>query len=242
MNVPFSTEEFLGVLVEYNQAVWPMQIVLVALAVLIIALAWNGSGRRGNLVAGGLGLFWIWMGVVYHFAFFTEINKAAWGFGALFVVQGLLFLYEGAMAGRFSVGLEAGGTRWLAAALFLYALVIYPLLGHLLGHRYPQSPTFGLPCPTTIFTFAVLLVARSPVPKRLLVIPLLWSVIGFGAALKFGIYQDVGLLIAGLTATTVILVRDRHLRRDLRPRLAKLRHALARIDSQNHGTKPPNCN
>jgi hypothetical protein len=44
--------------------------------------------------------------------------------------------------------------------------------------------------------------------KRLFLIPLLWSIIGFGAAVKFGIYEDVGLLVAGLTAIGTIIVRE----------------------------------
>jgi hypothetical protein len=209
MNVPFTTEEFMTVLVEYNHAVWPMQFVLVGLAVAIIALAFRSGARRGNLAGVGLGLLWLWMGIAYHFAFFTSINKAAWAFGTLFVVQGLLFFYEGAVVRSLSFDLKNSGSRWIAAALLLYALAIYPVLGHFLGHAFPESPTFGLPCPTTIFTFAVLLAISGRVSKRLLMIPLLWSIIGFSAAIKFGIYEDIGLLIAGLTATGAIIVRER---------------------------------
>jgi hypothetical protein len=210
MRIPFSTEDFLRVMVEYNEAVWPMQIVLVALALGAIALAWRESGGRSRYVSVVLGFLWIWMGAVYHWAFFTGINSAAWVFGALFVVEGLLFVYEGTITKRFRVAFVSAGAaaRALSAALFAYALVLYPILGRLLGHRYPRSPTFGLPCPTTIFTFAVLVVADSPVLKRLLVVPFLWSLIGFGAAIEFGFYEDVGLLVAGLTATTAIIVRE----------------------------------
>ena len=38
MNIPFTTEEFMRVLVEYNDAVWPMQFVLVGLTAAIIAI------------------------------------------------------------------------------------------------------------------------------------------------------------------------------------------------------------
>ncbi|WP_414541485.1 DUF6064 family protein [Nostoc sp. CCY0012] len=29
---------------------------------------------------------------------------------------------------------------------------MYPLIGYALGRIFPTSPTFGVPCPTTIFT------------------------------------------------------------------------------------------
>jgi hypothetical protein len=38
----------------------------------------------------------------------------------------------------------------------------------------------------------------------LLVIPALWSVVGFSAALSLSIAEDYGLLVAGLVATLMI--------------------------------------
>lgn len=91
-----------------------------------------------------------------------------------------------------------------------YAMIIYPLLGTLAGHVWPQSPMFGVaPCPTTIFTFGLLLLSRTPIPKSLLIIPLLWSVIGLSAAMNFGILEDFGLLLAGLSGTAMIIIRNR---------------------------------
>jgi hypothetical protein len=43
----------------------------------------------------------------------------------------------------------------------------------------------------------------------LIVIPLLWSIIGFMAALNFGIYEDIGLLIAGVCGSFLVLIRNR---------------------------------
>ncbi len=86
-----------------------------------------------------------------------------------------------------------------------YHVLVYPLLGMALGHTYPRAPLFGLvPCPTTIFTFGMLLLAARP--KRLLLwLPLVWSAIGFFAAVKFGIREDIGLLLAGIITAVVIL-------------------------------------
>jgi len=47
------------------------------------------------------------------------------------------------------------------------------------------------------------------VPKYVLVIPLIWSIIGFGAALSLGVKEDYGLLIAGVLGFILILFRDR---------------------------------
>jgi hypothetical protein len=88
------------------------------------------------------------------------------------------------------------------------ALIVYPILGALTGHAYPRAPLFGVaPCPTAIFTFGILLWARNRVGIYLLIIPFLWSLVGFTAALKLGIREDFGLLIAGLLGTGLLIAR-----------------------------------
>ena len=92
----------------------------------------------------------------------------------------------------------------------LYTLAIYPVLGWMSGHAYPRSPMFGVaPCPVTIFTFGLLLWTTGRVPKYLLVIPLLWSLLGFSAASSLGIREDYGLVVAGVLGTALLLWRDR---------------------------------
>jgi hypothetical protein len=55
----------------------------------------------------------------------------------------------------------------LGVALIAYAVVIYNALGYVLGHSWPNLPVFGVaPCPTTIFTFGMLLLATGPLPPR----------------------------------------------------------------------------
>jgi hypothetical protein len=42
------------------------------------------------------------MGIVYHLVFFTAINKAAYLFGGLFIIQGILFLIYGVLQNKLS--------------------------------------------------------------------------------------------------------------------------------------------
>lgn len=209
MSVPFTTEQFLSVFEKYNLSVWPMQIVLVLIAILAIILSIRKINRSDNIIGIVLGFFWLWIGIVYHLAFFTSINKAAYFFGALFIIQGLLFLFAGGMKSRLSFKLRPNPYGIVGSLFILYALVIYPCLGYSFGHVYPKNPTFGLPCPTTIFTFGLLLWTDKNVPKYVLAIPLIWSIIGFGAALSLGVREDYGLLIAGILGSVLIIIRDR---------------------------------
>lgn len=209
MNPPFSTAEFLVVFARYNEAVWPAQALFYLLALAALRLAWRPRAGSGRGVAGVLAFFWAWMGVAYHWRFFSEINPAAYAFGALFVVQAILLMAAGVARPRlsFRIGRDPAGVA--GAVMVAYALVVYPLLGHALGHRYPAAPTFGLPCPTTIFTFGMLLWAGRSAPAWLLAIPLAWSLLGVSAALSFGITEDYGLLAAGVVTAALALWRKR---------------------------------
>jgi hypothetical protein len=207
MMVPFTREDFFAVFAGYNHGVWPMQLVLVVLAVSTIAVAWRPAGSSRHLVTGALTFLWIWMGAVYHLGYFARINPAAYLFGLLFVVQGLLFL-RAARRHRLSFRATPDVYGWTGALLALYALVLYPLFGLLAGHTYPAAPTFGAPCPTVIFTFAILLWSENAVPRHLLLVPILWSVLGGTAVFELGVMEDVGLLVAGPVATWLILRRN----------------------------------
>jgi hypothetical protein len=46
-------------------------------------------------------------------------------------------------------------------------------------------------------------------PWHLLIIPLLWSIIGFTAALSLTIYEDIGLLVAGVTGFILLMIENR---------------------------------
>lgn len=91
-------------------------------------------------------------------------------------------------------------------------LLIYPLIGLSLGRVYPASPTFGLPCPTTIFTFGILLWIDRRVPVHLAMVPLLWAVIGTSAVFSFDIVEDAALAVAGAVTAILLFRRNRRLR------------------------------
>ena len=223
MDLPFTTEQFLAVFERYNLAIWPLQIVAYALGVVAVAVTLKPVRRSDRVIGAVLAIFWIWIGVTYHLVYFREINPAATVFGAFFVTQGVLFLFVGVVRPRlvFRAGLSA--SSMLGGLLILYSMVAYPIIGSLLGHGYPRSPSFGVaPCPTTIFTVGLLLWTRARPPTYVLAIPLIWSAIGFSAAFTLGIYEDIGLPIAGVLGTALLLWRDG---RSIGTRVLRRRHA-----------------
>jgi hypothetical protein len=87
----------------------------------------------------------------------------------------------------------------------MYALLVYPALSMVTGHHYPEMPTFGLPCPTTIFTVGVLALAKPPVPRVVLIVPILWSLIGVQAAFLLGVPQDLALGVVAIVGSWLMV-------------------------------------
>jgi len=190
-----------------------MQIVFYLLSLFAIYLVLKPNHWSDKMISGILSFFWVWMGVVYHLIFFSRINEAALLFGALFILQGLLFLMFGVFKNKITFEYSRDSYGIIGMMIILYALIIYPIIGYFMGHIYPSSPTMGLPCPTTIFTFGLLLFLVKKCPPSILIIPFLWSIIGFTAAFKFGVVEDTGLIISGLISTALILYRNARLQR-----------------------------
>lgn len=153
---------------------------------------------------------WLWTGIAYHGVWFSQINKAAYLFAVLFVVQGGYLFYAGAVRRQIRFGLRADLATAVGAAFVAYAAIVYPLIGVAIGHAYPEMPMFGVtPCPVTIFTLGFFLLTIERLPRLLLLVPFIWSLIGGSAAMLLHVPQDWLLLVSGCIVVLLILVRDR---------------------------------
>ena len=198
MWLPFTADQFLDVFRQYNVAVRPAQWVLLGLGVVAVVIAAFGRRDSGRWVSASLAALWLWMSFAYHVAFFAAINRAALYFAAAFTIQAALFAWTVFRTPAVSYRPQSTISIILGAVLFAYALVAYPALSYALGHRYPAAPTFGLPCPTTIFTLGLLVWGGTALPRRVLIVPLLWAVVGTSAAVSLGMVEDFGLLVSAI--------------------------------------------
>jgi hypothetical protein len=208
MQIPFTVDEFYGVFRAYNLAVWPAQVGLVGLAgfavvMLVYPQRWSGVG-----ISTILAFLWVWMALAYHLAFFSSINPLAYVFAALSLVGAAVIAWQGVVRRRLEFRMDAGVRTWVGAGLVVFALLVYPAWSYLAGHRYPELPTFGLPCPTTIFTIGLLAFLVAPYPRSPFVIPVMWCFVGSQAAFLFDVPQDLGLVVAGV-AGIVLLLRSK---------------------------------
>lgn len=198
MNLPFTPDQFFEVMAAYDRGVWPAQVLLVFAALATVWLAFRRIPGSGRLVSGVLALLWAWMAIAYHWAYFTTINRAAWAFGAICLVGAAAFAWWGVHKKQVQVETNPGVVAVFGWGLIAFALLPYPGIGKLLGHDYPAAPTFGLPCPTTIFTIGMLMLMTPSTPRWVYLAPLLWTLVGSTAAFLLDVYQDLGLVVAGL--------------------------------------------
>jgi hypothetical protein len=209
--MPFSVDEFLDVFQVYNQAIWPAQIIAYALGLALVILVFVRSSGSSRIISAGLALFWAWTGIAYHMASFSSINKLAYAFGLAFVLQAVFFVVYGVFKNELHFRAKPDVYSAVGGVLVAYSL-IYPVVGQLVGHAYPRVPMFGVtPCPMTIFTFGLLLWTKESFPRTLLLIPFVWSLIGSVAAVSMGMVEDVGLLVAGIGSSLLIMHRERSL-------------------------------
>lgn len=204
----FDMEQFLILLEQYNLAIWPLHILGYLLGIAALLFAIRRTTWSGLIIILILSVFWLWNGAVFCLVYWGRVFPLAIFFGILWLIQVVLFLISLGTS-RLSFRLGIDGYSLLGLLFILYAMFGYSLLGHFIGHVFPRFFPFGLvPCPTTIFTIGFFLLADKKVARHLLIIPLLVALSGILAATR-GIYEDVGLVIAGLLGTLLIVLRDR---------------------------------
>ena len=210
MKLPFTQEQFLEVFARYNAAVWPAPLILGALALAATYLACRRSRHSDRMISGILATLWLWAGIVYHLGFFTGINLSARWSGGLFIAQAALFLSVGTIAKRLTFRVPRGCSALFGGLLVAYSLFIYPLLNFHFGHGWPKMPTFGAPCPITIFTLGLLLWTNLRASAYLAMIPVMWAIAGTTAAFALGVYEDSVLAFAAAIAVTKIISRRQY--------------------------------
>jgi peptidoglycan/LPS O-acetylase OafA/YrhL len=180
----------------HNRAIWPAQLVAVALGLAILALLRRPDVRRGKVIAAILAACWLFVAVAFHAHRYATLTWSARYYAWAFGVEAVLLLWIGVIRGRLSFERRAAGV-----AIYLFALIAHPLIEPLLGRRWSEVEVFGVaPDPTAIATLGLLLLAAGRVRWELAAIPLLWCAIS-GATLLSMKVPDAGIpLTAGVLA------------------------------------------
>ncbi|MGE5275468.1 MAG: DUF6064 family protein [Acidobacteriota bacterium] len=174
----FSPRTYYRLFELYNAAIWPAQIVALALAAGIAALARRGGAARGRLIAAALAACWLWTGIAFQANRYATINFAAAYFAWAFGIEASLLAVIGPVLGRLSFEPSADLAGRMGMRMFLFALLLEPLVGPILGRGWRQAEIFGVaPDPTAVGTLGILLGAKGARRWPLLVIPVLWCAV-----------------------------------------------------------------
>jgi hypothetical protein len=203
----FTIDDLLFVFERFNLAVWPLQIISYIFGLLAVFFAIKQTKYSINVVSAILSFYWLWAGIVFCMIYWAPSYIYAYGFGVLCIIQGILFLFS-AIKPNLSDYPRNNLHSSVGLIFIIYAMVVYPLFGYLLGHIYPKFLPLGLvPCPTTIFTIGLFLLIKKKYPRYYLIVPFIVAISGLLAIYK-GIYEDIGLFLAGLVGTYLFLKRD----------------------------------
>jgi hypothetical protein len=208
----FSPRTYYRLIERHNLALWPAQIVALALAIAVAGLLRRPTPARSRAIAGILAVLWAWVGWTFVARRYATINWAASYFAWLFVAEALLLGWLGAAGGRLCFGWRRDPAGLVGGALFLGSVALYPVLAPALERGWTQSELFGIaPDPTVLGTLGLLLMAEgSPRPRRaLLVAPLAWCLLGGATLLGMESPEAWILLPAAVLVPALSMVRGR---------------------------------
>lgn len=211
-------EDFYSTLQTYNETVFPITLITYLLGIIAIYLALKKSNSSSKMICAFLSFLWIWSGIVFFIIFYGPMEAEFLGQtmpgiwymgGALFIIQGVLFLVFGVTRGSLSFKMGSNGNSVVGIILIGYAMIIYPIIGFLIGFSYPRYPVFGTgPCPLTIFTLGFLQWTDRKMPIFIAIIPFVWSLMGVMPILELDIWADVGEMLSGIIGFPLILYHN----------------------------------
>jgi hypothetical protein len=196
----FSPRTYYRLFELYNAAVWPGQVLAVAVGLAVAAMLWKPRSWQGLVAAVLLAACWLWIAWAYFLTRYATINWAAPYIAAAFAAEASLLVLLGA-AGRFSLSPDAHWSDRVGVGLYVFALIIQPLIGPVAGRRWSQVEIFGIaPDPTVVATLGVLLWATARPHWALLPIPVAWCAVSGATAWTMGSSDAWVMPVVGLLA------------------------------------------
>jgi hypothetical protein len=198
----FSPRTYYRLFELYHAEIWPTQILAFALGVTILVLLFRGGDRAGPAILLILAACWLFIAGAFHWHRYATINWAAIYVAAGFALQALLLSWV-AFRRRLSFAPQP-----LALAVFVFALVVQPLIGIWIGRPWTQAELFGVtPDTTAVATVAVLAMSKGHLRWLLMVLPVLWCAITGVTLWTMGAVDAAVTPVAAMTALAAVARR-----------------------------------
>ena len=208
--VLFTPETYFRLFELYHRDWWPVQLVCLAMAVVILLCLRLKSNWGNRVIAILLAASWAWVGWVFLHLRFAPIHWIANWYAVAFFLQALLLFIYG--ISRRGLEFEFGNPvrAVIGVILLLGALLVMPTTAYLTGREWMQAELFAMtPDATALATLVLLLLAKGRVAIWLAAIPVAWCFIT-GATLWALEAPEAMILPAGAILTiTLMLVPTR---------------------------------
>ena len=163
----------------YNAAIWPAQIAVFVVGVVILERVLRAGVRpaAGRGVAAVVAASWIWIAIAFHAARYATLNVGAPVFAGMFMLEAALLLWIGVVRGRLVFGRTETASERAGLVLYVLSLAVFPFAAVLSGRGLRAAEVFGLaPDPTAVGTLGLVLMSKSRPRWPLLVVPIAWCV------------------------------------------------------------------
>lgn len=193
----------------HNRALWPLQIVAVALGVAALYAAWHRTPYAGRVVSLVFGTAWLCVAWSFLWVRYAAINWPVAYVAPTFAAEGVALLLLGAARNGLEFREARGVLAWCSLTLAVAAILGYPLLAPLMGRPWVGAEVFGIaPDPTAAATLALLAFLRRG-GGWLMIVPALWCALSSGILYLLGT-ADFFVPIAGaVTAIALVITVER---------------------------------
>jgi len=204
-------EEWWGIIGAYGARIWPAQVVLYVLAILILGWLTFKPGRiQSWFTKLYLAITFAWSGIIFFLILARDITGPGYGsyfFGSIFIIVSVLFAID-LFRRKMQFSLPAAGWRRQATLALMVLVLLYPWLSLALGHHFQSLITPGaFPCPTTALGLVILTTALPRVDKVAYILLLFWAIPfpPFIQLPKYGVYEDAIMFISGVYSLILLV-------------------------------------
>jgi hypothetical protein len=135
----FSARTYYRLFELYNREIWPAQILGLLAGVAILVLLRKPGAWHGRAISLLLAACWLWVAWAYHYIRYSSINWVAAYFAIAFAVEATLLAVVG-----LAVRPPAPWITWTGTGLVVFAFVVQPLIGPLVGRSWSQVAAASL--------------------------------------------------------------------------------------------------
>jgi hypothetical protein len=129
----------------HNEALWPWQILALALAIVLLFALARRPAHTPRIVPALLAAAWLWLAWAFFWRSYAAINWTATYMAPVAGLQCVLLLWLAARPGGLPFGPPTGMARISALGLFGASVLLYPLLAPAMGRPGARPSCSGWP-------------------------------------------------------------------------------------------------